>query len=47
MESTISEIMSTEMNNAVEFFITTFAELAILFIIISFVVSIINVSISG
>jgi uncharacterized membrane protein YraQ (UPF0718 family) len=34
--------MSTEMNNALEFFITTFAELAILFIIISFVVSIIN-----
>jgi uncharacterized protein len=35
-------IMSTKMNNALEFFITTFAELAILFIIISFVVSVIN-----
>jgi len=34
--------MSTEMNHALEFFITTFAELAVLFIIISFVVSIIN-----
>jgi uncharacterized membrane protein YraQ (UPF0718 family) len=34
--------MSTEMKSALEFFITTFAELAILFIIISFVVSIIN-----
>jgi uncharacterized membrane protein YraQ (UPF0718 family) len=34
--------MSTEMKNALEFFITTFAELAILFIIISFVVSVIN-----
>jgi len=34
--------MSTEMKSAFEFFITTFAELAILFIIISFVVSIIN-----
>ena len=30
------------MNNAIEFFITTFAELAVLFVIISFVVSIIN-----
>lgn len=34
--------MSTQMNNALEFFITTFAELAILFIIISFFVSVIN-----
>ena len=34
--------MSTEMKNALEFFITTFAELAVLFIMISFVVSIIN-----
>ncbi len=34
--------MSTEMKSALEFFITTFAELAVLFIIISFVVSIIN-----
>jgi len=34
--------MSTEMKSALEFFITTFAELAILFIIISFVVSVIN-----
>jgi len=34
--------MSIQMQNALEFFITTFAELAILFIIISFVVSIIN-----
>lgn len=34
--------MSTEMNNALEFFITTFAELLILFVIISFVVSVIN-----
>ena len=34
--------MSTEMKSALEFFITTFAELALLFIIISFVVSVIN-----
>ena len=34
--------MSTEMKDALEFFITTFAELAILFVIISFVVSVIN-----
>ena len=34
--------MSTELQNATEFFIATFAELAILFIVISFVVSIIN-----
>lgn len=34
--------MSTEMKSAIEFFITTFAELALLFIIISFVVSVIN-----
>jgi len=34
--------MSTEMKSALEFFITTFAELAVLFIIISFVVSLIN-----
>ena len=34
--------MSTEMNSALEFFITTFAELALLFIVISFVVSVIN-----
>ena len=34
--------MSTELNNALEFFITTLAELATLFILISFVVSVIN-----
>ncbi len=34
--------MSTEMKNALEFFVTTFAELAVLFMVISFVVSIIN-----
>lgn len=34
--------MSTEMKSAIDFFITTFTELAILFIIISFVVSVIN-----
>jgi uncharacterized membrane protein YraQ (UPF0718 family) len=34
--------MSTEMKSTLEFFSTTFAELAILFIIISFVVSVIN-----
>lgn len=34
--------MSTELRNAVEFFIATFAELAILFVLISFVVSMIN-----
>ncbi|MFT5294595.1 MAG: uncharacterized membrane protein YraQ (UPF0718 family) [Colwellia sp.] len=34
--------MSTELKNALEFFITTFTELAVLFIIISFVVSVIN-----
>lgn len=34
--------MSVELTNAIEFFIATFAELAILFIVISFVVSVIN-----
>lgn len=34
--------MSSEMKNALEFFISTFAELAILFVLISFVVSFIN-----
>lgn len=34
--------MSTELKNALGFFITTFTELAVLFIIISFVVSVIN-----
>ena len=34
--------MSVELTNAIEFFVATFAELAVLFIVISFVVSVIN-----